>query len=131
MKPSYAAALAFVVLASCGPDMATINSANERAERAAKRTQAAQLRSERFAELAAEAAERIERTRAADFTEYPDGSSTYGEGSARWWAMKAEAAAEGMCSFAMPLWSKENPPPSEDSLYLRRQRACQGPLGKN
>jgi hypothetical protein len=131
MKPSYAAALAFIVLASCGPDMATINSANERAERAAERTQAAQFQSERSAELAAEAVERMDRTKAADFTEYPGGSSTYGKGSARWWAMKAEAATEGMCSFAMPVWSKENPPPSEDSLYVRRLKACQEPWGRN
>jgi hypothetical protein len=54
MKPRYAAALAFIVLASCGPDLARINRANEQAESAAERTRVAQLRAERAAELAAQ-----------------------------------------------------------------------------
>ena len=94
MKPRHAAALLSIVLASCGPDMATINSANQRIERAAERAQAAQIRSERSAKLAAEA---VERTKSADFIEYPDGGSTFGEGSAKWWAMKAQDVVERMC----------------------------------
>ena len=60
MKSRHAAALALIVLASCGPGMATINDANERAERAAERAQAAQLRAERSAALAADAVEQDE-----------------------------------------------------------------------
>jgi hypothetical protein len=54
MKPRHAATLALMVLASCGPNMATIDAANERAERAAERSQAAQLRAEHSEELAEE-----------------------------------------------------------------------------
>ena len=54
MSLRHAAALALIVLASCGPNMAIIDSANERAERAAERVQAAQLRAEHSEELAEE-----------------------------------------------------------------------------
>lgn len=56
MTRRHAAALALVLLASCGPNIATIDTANERAERAAERSQAAQLRAEHSAELAEEIA---------------------------------------------------------------------------
>ena len=99
MKTRHAAALALLMLASCAPDMVTINNANERAERAAKRAQAAQLQAERSAELAADA---VKRTKAADYTEFENGGGAYGKGSSKWWAIKAEQAAEGMCTFRMP-----------------------------
>jgi|SRR5271155_5194499 len=54
MNLCHAAALSLIVLASCGPNMAIIDSANERAERAAECAQAAQLRAEHSEELAEE-----------------------------------------------------------------------------
>ena len=60
MKPHHSATLALIVLAACGPDIATINNANQRAERAAKRAQAAQLRAERSSALAEDAVKRTE-----------------------------------------------------------------------
>jgi hypothetical protein len=56
MKRRHAAALALLMLLGCGPDIATINRANERAERAAERSQAAQLRAERSEQMAEEIA---------------------------------------------------------------------------
>jgi hypothetical protein len=56
MKPRHAAALALVMLLGCGPDIATIDRANERAERAAERSQAAQLRAEHSEQLTEEIA---------------------------------------------------------------------------
>ena len=95
MKPRHAAALALVLLASCAPDMTTINSANERAERAAERAKAAQLQAERYAELAAEA---VKRTKSADYIEYEGGGAAFGEGSSEWWAMRAQDAVTRMCA---------------------------------
>jgi hypothetical protein len=96
MKSRHAAALALIVLASCGPGMATINDANERAERAAERAQAAQLRAERSAALAADA---VERTKSADYSVYPgDGAAAFGEGSSEWWAMRAQDVVTRMCA---------------------------------
>jgi len=51
MHLRHAAALALVMLLGCGPDIATIDRANERAERAAERSQAAQLRAEHSEQL--------------------------------------------------------------------------------
>lgn len=87
MKLRHAAALALLILASCGPDMATINSATERAERAAQRAEAAGSKAERAAELASAAAN---RTKSADFIEYKGGGAAFSEGSAKWWAMRAQ-----------------------------------------
>jgi hypothetical protein len=56
MKPRRAAALALVLLAACGPDMATINRANDQAEHSAEGAQAAQLQAEHSAEFAAQSA---------------------------------------------------------------------------
>ncbi len=85
MRIRHAAALALIVLTSCGPNMTTID-ANARAERAAQRAQAAQLRAERSAALAADA---VGRTKSADYSMYPgDGAAAFGEDSAEWWAMK-------------------------------------------
>jgi hypothetical protein len=95
MNPRHAATLALIVLTSCGPDMATINNANERAERAAERAQAAQLRAEHSAALAADA---VERTKSADYIEAEGGGAAFGEGSSKWWAMKAEDAVQRMCA---------------------------------
>lgn len=51
MTRRHAAALALVLLASYGPNIATIDTANERAERAAERSQAAQVRAEHSKQL--------------------------------------------------------------------------------
>ena len=96
MKARRAAALALIVLTSCGSNMATIDNANARAERAAQRAQAAQLRAERSATLAADA---VGRTKSADYSVYPgDGAAAFGEDSAEWWAMKAEDGVQRMCA---------------------------------
>jgi len=87
MKPRHAAALALLLVASCSPDMVTINSATQRAERAAQRAEAAALEAERAAKLASTA---VDRTKAADFIEYKGGGAAFSEGSAKWWAMKAQ-----------------------------------------
>jgi hypothetical protein len=97
MKPRHAAALALVVLASCGPDMATINNANERAERAAKRAQAAQFQAERSAELAADALRRTMKS--ADYIPSEGGGEAIGDNSPLWSAIKAQNAQERMCAF--------------------------------
>ncbi len=96
MNLRHAAALALIVLTSCGPNMATIDNANARAERATQRAQAAQLRAERSAALAADA---VGQTKSADYSVYPgDGAAAFGEDSAEWWAMKAEDAVQRMCA---------------------------------
>ena len=54
MKPFHAAALALVLLASCGPDLAAIDDANQRAQAAARRSEASAANAE-------QAAKRVER----------------------------------------------------------------------
>jgi hypothetical protein len=52
MKPRHAAALALLILASCGPDMTTINTATQRAEASAKRVEVSAAKAESAANQA-------------------------------------------------------------------------------
>lgn len=125
MKLYKVAALLLVVLTSCGPDIATINSANVRAERAVQRAQAAQLQAERSAELAAAA---VERTKPADYTVYPGGGgAAFGEGSSEWWAMKAEDVVQRMCAVCDSCGQGTGPARERfEEFRAIQQKACAG-----
>ena len=125
MKPRHAAALALITLASCGPDMATIKSANERAEGAAERAQAAQLRSERSAALAEEA---VNRTKSADYLEFQGGGAAFGEGSSKWWAMKAQDVVQRLCSVCDNCGKGSGPAQERYREYRAiQEKACSEP----
>jgi len=76
-KIRHIAALASIILASCAPDMTTINSANARAKQAAKRAETAQLEAEHSAVLSAKA---VEPTKSADYLVFKGGGSEFAEG---------------------------------------------------
>lgn len=87
------------------------------------------MKAERAAELAAEAAKRTQS--AADFGEY-----WFKEGSAKWWAMKANDAATRMCVTALPvfvrlpsgrMWPPYLNPGTPEYLQRKlREKACAG-----
>ncbi len=88
MDLRHAAALALLILASCGPDIATIDRATRRAELAASRAEISAAKSESASQAAAAAAARAET------------ASNVAEDSAR----RANDVISRMCSVGDPVW---------------------------